>query len=110
MAQPPLLTRRGIKNKNNMTKITRLDVSAFTIPTDLPEADGTIEWDSTTIVIVEAHAGNQIGIGFTYGDLSAGRVIDRVLSPLIIGKDVMAVEERWMEMIRAVRNIGRPGI
>src|SRR5262245_47441246 len=90
--------------------ITQIDVSAFTIPTDLPEADGTIEWDSTTIVIVEAYAGGQTGIGFTYGDLSAGRLVDRVLSPLILGKDAMSVEEQWMSMLRAVRNIGRPGI
>ncbi|HME99306.1 MAG TPA: mandelate racemase, partial [Terriglobia bacterium] len=54
-----------------MDKITQLDVSAYTIPTDFPEADGTLEWDSTTIVIVEAHAGGHIGIGFTYGDRAA---------------------------------------
>src|SRR5207248_5928670 len=93
-----------------MSKITQLDVSAFTIPTDLPEADGTIEWDSTTIVIVEIRAGGKTGIGFTYGDLSAGRVIDRVLSPLVLGADAMATGRTWMSMLRAVRNIGRPGI
>jgi L-alanine-DL-glutamate epimerase-like enolase superfamily enzyme len=90
--------------------ITQLDVSAYTIPTDRPEADGTIEWNSTTIVVVEATAGNQTGIGFTYGDLAAGRIVDRVLTPLILGKDALAVGERWMDMLRAVRNIGRPGI
>jgi L-alanine-DL-glutamate epimerase-like enolase superfamily enzyme len=90
--------------------ITQIDVSAYTIPTDFPEADGTIEWDSTTIVIVEPHAGGQTGIGFTYGDLSAGRIIDRIFSPLLLGKDAMAVEEHWMAMLRRVRNIGRPGI
>nr|UXE44427.1 3,6-anhydro-alpha-L-galactonate cycloisomerase [uncultured bacterium] len=90
--------------------ITQIDVSAFTIPTDSPEADGTIEWDSTTIVIVEAYAGGQTGIGFTYADLSAARVVDRVLSPLVLGKDAMAVEKHWSAMLRAVRNIGRPGI
>lgn len=90
--------------------VTQLDVSAYTIPTDFPEADGTIEWDSTTIVVVEAHAGGKTGIGYTYGDLSAGRLVDRVLTPLILGKDAMATEERWTSMLRAVRNIGRPGI
>ncbi|HLH29590.1 MAG TPA: enolase C-terminal domain-like protein, partial [Terriglobia bacterium] len=78
--------------------------------TDFPEADGTIEWDSTTIVIVEAHAGGQSGIGYTYGDLSCGRLVDRVLSSLLLGKDAMDVEGRYMSMLRAVRNIGRPGI
>jgi len=90
--------------------ITQIDVSAYAIPTDYPEADGTIEWDSTTVVIVEAHAGGHIGVGFTYGDLSAARLVDRILSPLVLGKDAMTVEERWSAMLRAVRNIGRPGI
>src|SRR5262244_2004275 len=39
-----------------------------------------------------------------------GRLVDRVLSPLVLGKDAIAVGERWMDMVRAVRNIGRPGI
>jgi L-alanine-DL-glutamate epimerase-like enolase superfamily enzyme len=92
------------------TPITQVDISAFTIPTDQPEADGTLEWDSTTIVIVEAHAGGQIGIGFTYGDLAAARLVDRVLAGIVLGHDAMAVEEQWRAMLRAVRNIGRPGI
>jgi len=93
-----------------MTQITQLDVSAYTIPTDLPEADGTIEWDSTTIVIVEAHAAGKAGIGFTYGDRSAASVIDRVLSPTVLGRDPMAVPGTRAAMMRAVRNMGRPGI
>jgi L-alanine-DL-glutamate epimerase-like enolase superfamily enzyme len=93
-----------------MSTITQLDVSAFTIPTDFPEADGTIEWESTTIVLVEAKAGGQSGIGFTYGDRSAAGLIDRVLSPIVLGRDAMAVERTWVAMLRAVRNIGRPGI
>src|SRR5438874_2293172 len=93
-----------------MSKITQLDVSAFTIPTDLPEADGTIEWDSTTIVIVQAHAGEHAGIGFTYGDKSAAGLIHRVLSPILSGRDALAIGESWASMLRAVRNLGRPGI
>jgi hypothetical protein len=34
--------------------VERLEVHAYTIPTDEPESDGTLEWDSTTIVVVEA--------------------------------------------------------
>ena len=37
--------------------VERLDVSAYEVPTDEPESDGTLEWDSTTLVVVEAHAG-----------------------------------------------------
>ena len=32
--------------------IDSIDVSAYTIPTERPEADGTLEWDSTTMVLV----------------------------------------------------------
>ena len=30
---------------------------AYTVPTERPESDGTLEWDSTTIVVVRVHAG-----------------------------------------------------
>ena len=47
--------------------IEGLDVCAYTIPTDGPESDGTLAWDSTTIAVVEAHAGGETGIGYSYG-------------------------------------------
>ena len=37
--------------------IEKVQVSAYTIPTDYPESDGTIEWDRTTIVVVQVRAG-----------------------------------------------------
>ena len=43
--------------------IERVDVSAYTIPTDAPESDGTLEWDSTTLVVVDAVAGDHHGLG-----------------------------------------------
>ena len=71
--------------------ITRIDVSAFTIPTDLPESDGTFSWDRTTIIVVEAFAGNATGIGYTYGEIACGRLVDRVFSPLLLGRDALAI-------------------
>ena len=35
--------------------VEALEVGAYTIPTDAPEADGTLAWDATTIVVVHAH-------------------------------------------------------
>jgi len=32
---------------NDEYSIERLDVSVYTIPTDAPEADGTLAWDTT---------------------------------------------------------------
>jgi L-alanine-DL-glutamate epimerase-like enolase superfamily enzyme len=90
--------------------IHRIDVSRHIIPTDFPESDGTLEWDSTTIVVVEVHAGNAVGIGYTYGDAACARLVDRVFSPLILGGDALATTACWTLMRHAVRDIGRPGI
>ena len=43
------------------TSIERINVSVYTIPTDVPESDGTLEWDKTTLVLVEAMAGGLHG-------------------------------------------------
>ncbi len=38
-------------------EVDGLDVAAYTVGTDEPESDGTLEWDSTTIVVVHARGG-----------------------------------------------------
>ncbi|MGH3029441.1 MAG: enolase C-terminal domain-like protein [Gaiellaceae bacterium] len=90
--------------------VERLDVAAYTVPTDRPESDGTLEWDSTTIVIVELAAGGERGLGYTYADASAAQLIDRRLRKIVEGADAMDVGAVWEATIGAVRNIGRPGI
>jgi L-alanine-DL-glutamate epimerase-like enolase superfamily enzyme len=93
-----------------MTKIERLDVHAVTIPTDAPEQDGTFDWDSTTIVIVEARGGGETGIGYTYADVSAGTFVESMLTEVVVGRDALEVRASWEAMRRAVRNAGRPGV
>ena len=90
--------------------LQRLDVHACTIPTDEPESDGTAEWDSTTIVIVEAHAGDATGIGYTYCEPAAAELVRSKLADVVDGADVMDVRAAWLSMGAAVRNAGRPGI
>ncbi len=41
--------------------IERVRARAFKIPTDKPEADGTIAWNSTTLVLVEVSGGGRKG-------------------------------------------------
>jgi L-alanine-DL-glutamate epimerase-like enolase superfamily enzyme len=89
---------------------TTLDVAAYTIPTDEPESDGTLEWDSTTIVVVEAHAGGVTGLGYTYTDRSAAQLIHGPLSGAIRGIDPLDARAAWEAMSRALRNIGRSGL
>ncbi|HYK85495.1 MAG TPA: enolase C-terminal domain-like protein [Ktedonobacteraceae bacterium] len=95
---------------NNVVAIERLDVSAYTVPTDSPESDGTIKWDKTTLVLVEATAGGKRGLGYTYADLATARVIKELLADIVVGRDAMAVPGTWLAMVEAIRNLGRPGI
>ena len=90
--------------------VQRLDVNAYTIPTDEPESDGTLEWDSTTIVVVEAHAEGRTGLGYTYCDAAAAEVISSQLAGVVEGEDTMDVRAAWLRMGAQVRNAGRPGI
>src|SRR5581483_5174252 len=90
--------------------IERLRVSAYTIPTDEPESDGTLEWDRTTLVLVEVDAGGQRGLGFSYGDAAAAHLIDRTLRGELVERDARAITSMWTAMNARVRNLGRPGV
>ncbi|MBX3300667.1 MAG: hypothetical protein KF693_00470 [Nitrospira sp.] len=90
--------------------IERLDVSVYTIPTEVPESDGTREWNSTTIIIVEPVAGNIRGLGYAYGDGAAARLIKDVLEEPVCGSDAMAIAGTWAAMVRAIRESGRAGV
>jgi L-alanine-DL-glutamate epimerase-like enolase superfamily enzyme len=92
------------------TPITKAEVSVFTIPTSAPEADGTLEWESTTIVISEVFAGGKTGLGYTYADSSAAVMISNMLIKQIQGRDALDICGTWQAMVRAIRNQGRPGI
>jgi L-alanine-DL-glutamate epimerase-like enolase superfamily enzyme len=90
--------------------IERLDVSAFTVPTDQPESDGTLEWDSTTIIVVEARAGGATGLGYSYGDVSVAAFISSQLAPALAGLDALSPGGCWTAMQEAIRNAGRTGV
>jgi L-alanine-DL-glutamate epimerase-like enolase superfamily enzyme len=90
--------------------IEGLTVTAFSVPTDAPEADGTASWASTTMIVVEAVAGGCCGLGYTYADAAVASLIRRVLAPVVVGEDAFATRRSWHAMQRAVRNAGREGI
>ena len=91
-------------------RIGRIAASAFTVPTDAPESDGTLAWDRTTLVVAEVEAGDKTGFGYTYTARAAAGVIASVLAPELEGRDLFAINAAWEAMARIVRNIGRPGI
>lgn len=95
---------------HNQTTVERVDVRAYSVPTDLPEADGTLEWKRTTIVVVELQAGDMRGLGYTYADSATAQLIRDLLAGIAIGRDPLDVIGSWQAMVHAIRNLGRPGI
>lgn len=85
-------------------------ISAFSIPTDAPEADGTFEWNRTVLVTVEAMSNGLTGLGYTYADAATAKLIETTLARIVLGQEVFATSAAYMKMQRAVRNLGRQGI
>ena len=80
------------------------------MPTDAPESDGTIAWDSTTIVVAEARAGNARGLGYSYAHAAAAALIEDTLAAVVSGRNAFDVAGCHVAMMQAVRNLGRPGV
>jgi L-alanine-DL-glutamate epimerase-like enolase superfamily enzyme len=93
--------------------VASLDVSAYEIPTDGPggvEADGTLQWASTTCVVVEARAGDAVGLGYTYGPPAVGVFVRDKLTDVVRGADALTPARTWTQMQEAIRNAGRDGV
>ena len=96
--------------KDEGPRIARVRVSAFTIPTATPESDGTLEWNATTLVLVEIEGGSKTGIGFTYADTATAQLVHDTLADIITGRNTFAIGDCWNAMVAGIRNLGRPGI
>ncbi|HEY7247578.1 MAG TPA: enolase C-terminal domain-like protein [Xanthobacteraceae bacterium] len=92
------------------SSIRRVTAQSFRIPTDAPEADGTISWDATTLVLVEIDAGGTTGLGYSYADAAAGELVNTLLARVLRGEEAFAIPKLWSAMVRAVRNIGWRGV
>ena len=90
--------------------ISAVRADAYKIPTDAPEADGTFEWTSTTLVVVEIEAGGCKGLGYTYTDASAVALIRDTLSEVLMQEQANRVSALTHRLWRRVRNIGRSGL
>lgn len=80
------------------------------MPTDFPESDGTAEWDSTTLILVELGAENFAGLGYIYSHECCVTLIRETLFPIVRGKNPFLISALRNEMNLAVRNFGRHGI
>lgn len=90
--------------------IERIAAVGYRIPTPEPEADGTLRWDGTTLVVVHAKCGPVTGLGWTYAAGACVDLVQGVLAERVRGMDVLDVPACWHAMQRQVRNLGRPGL
>jgi L-alanine-DL-glutamate epimerase-like enolase superfamily enzyme len=92
--------------------VTIDDISArlYTVPTEQPETDGTLEWDSHTVLVVRARAGGVTGLGYSYTQSGAESVVSGRLADLVHRRDALDVGGAWAAMWQAVRNYGQSGL
>jgi L-alanine-DL-glutamate epimerase-like enolase superfamily enzyme len=91
-------------------RIDRLSVTAYRVPTDAQESDGTLEWDATTMILVEASGGGRTGLGYTYSHTAAARLVSDTLADCVTGRDPLAVTAVTAACRRRVRNLGQSGM
>lgn len=93
-----------------MPIVDSLEVGVYKVPTVKPESDGTLTWDATCVIVVEVVAGGTRGLGFTYATPASARLITDLLAGAVVGREAFDVEGAWTSMVRAIRNMGRPGV
>ncbi|HKO29451.1 MAG TPA: hypothetical protein VJU80_18465, partial [Solirubrobacteraceae bacterium] len=92
-------------------RIDGVEVSAYTIPTATDEeSDGTLVWDSTSIVVVEITCGEHTGLGYSYCHPSAAQVIESKLASLLEDADPLMPQKAWAQMQMQIRQLGHVGI
>jgi len=90
--------------------VDKVDVAAYTIPTDAPEGDGTLRWDSTTLIVCEVHADAEVGIGYSYGNQATALVVDHLARKCLLHQAALDIPTLHAMMLREVRNDGNRGI
>lgn len=90
--------------------IESVEVEVYQVPTDQPEADGTLEWKSTTMVLTVVRGGGHVGMGWTYAGAGSASVLTETLAPICVGASPLDVPGLNERMARACRNLGRAGL
>lgn len=104
------MTLDDIDTVQDFIPIQQVQASAYTIPTDAPEADGTLRWNSTTLVLVEIEAGGKHGIGYTYATEATAFFIEHELKDLVVKKNAFDVPGITHFLTQQIRNSGTCGI
>ncbi len=99
-----------VYNAGNPLKIDRLEADAYKIPADQPESDGTLEWKSTTMVVVQVQSSGSSGLGYTYADASAAGFIRNNFRDLVLEQNPFDIEKIVFRVQKSIRNNGNCGI
>jgi len=92
-------------------RVERVEVGAYEIPTATEhESDGTLRWDSTTLVVVQLGCGEHTGLGYSYCDPAAGEVIESKLASVLADADPLLPQAAWTRMQAQARQLGQEGI
>ncbi|SFE41854.1 L-alanine-DL-glutamate epimerase [Actinopolyspora alba] len=94
----------------NGAEVTDVGARAYRVPTETPEADGTLSWSDTTVVVVFVHTAGHTGLGWTYAHHAIVDLVKSVLRSAVLGIGVTDVPAAREAMQRAIRNHGRPGL
>lgn len=92
--------------------IDEVTASAFRVPTENgAEEDGTLRWQATELVTVEAQAQGQRGFGYSYtAGAPARELVQGKLASCLLGENALSLPQHWRRMNDVMRNIGRPGL
>lgn len=96
--------------RSSEPRVEAVEVWAFTVPTDGPESDGTLDWQETTALVVEVDAGEARGVGYSFTHASAASLVSGKLAPLLLGHDPTRVGLAHDLLMKRCRNLGRPGL
>lgn len=91
-------------------KITSAKATAYTVPTDALEADGTFTWSKTTLLLVELEAAGRSGVGYSYTHKTAAPLARELMQDHVLSRDAFDINGMFASMRKAQRNYGRQGI
>ncbi len=94
----------------NFPRVDGVTAEVYEVPTDRPEADGTLAWSKTTLVLARVTGGGAAGLGYTYASGACKPLIEGELAAAVAGVCTLDTGAAWLAMARAVRNLGRPGL
>ncbi len=99
-----------MKIERSEISVQEVDISTYTIPTDAPEGDGTLQWDTTTLIVCRIHAAGKIGFGYSYGNRATGSIADHLATQCLLHRSALDIPALHTSMVEQVRNDGSRGI